>query len=66
MNDNGMTQQEAEDLAQRHVDLANKVVAWFGFDRRHEITWGHDYNQTARDLYVSACRLVGVEPHPSE
>lgn len=61
-----MTQEEAEAIARRHVELAKSVVAWFGFDRRKEITWGPDYNQAARDLYVKACGLVGAEPRPAE
>ena len=61
-----MTQEEAEAIAQRHVELARKIVGWFGFDRRKEITWGADYNQYARDLYVEACKLIGAEPHPKE
>jgi hypothetical protein len=64
-NDN-MSQQDAKALAQRHVDLAHRIVAWFGFDRRREITWGPEYNQAARDLYVEACDLVGVTPHPAD
>lgn len=65
-NDNGMTQEQAEAIAQMHVDLAHSVVRWFGFDRRREVTWGPDYNQVARDIYVKACKLIGSEPHPSE
>lgn len=63
MNDN-LSQQAAEKLAQRHVDLAQRVVSWFGFDRRREITWGPEYNQVARDIYVEACALVCVTPSP--
>ena len=61
-----MTQEEAEAIAQEHADLAARVVRWFGFDRRTEVTWGPDYNQAARDVYVDACRLAGVEPIPAE
>lgn len=65
-NDNGMTQTEAEKIAQKHIELASRVVAWFGFDRRDEVTWGPQYNQSARDLYERACALMSVTPHPAE
>lgn len=57
-----MSQKQAEEIAQQHVDLARSVVGWFGFDRRKEIVWGPDYNQAARDIYVKACLLIGVDP----
>jgi hypothetical protein len=66
MSNDNMSQADAERLAQRHVDLAHRIVSWFGFDRRKEVTWGPDYNQAARDLYVDACALVGAKPHPAE
>lgn len=66
MNDNGMTREAAEAIAQKHVDLAHAVVRWFGFDRRQEITWGQHYNQAARDMYVKACELTGAVPHSAE
>ncbi len=61
-----MTQDEAEAIAQRHVELARSVAAWFGLARRKEVTWGPDYNQSARDLYVKACKLCGAVPHSAE
>lgn len=61
-----MTQEQAEALAQDHVDLAHAVVRWFGFDRRREVTWGPEYNQAARDIYEKACRVTGATPHPAE
>lgn len=66
-----MTQDEAEAIAKAHVELAQSVVRWFGFDRRREVQWAppgqpQHYNQAARDIYVKACRLIGVEPIPAE
>ena len=34
-----MTQDEAEAIAKAHVELAQSVVRWFGFDRRREVQW---------------------------
>lgn len=66
MTIDSVTQEQAEALAQEHVNLAHSVVNWFGFNRRQEVTWGPDYNQAARDIYERACRIVGLPPHPAE
>lgn len=58
-----ISQSDAEEIARRHMNLAERVVRWFGFDRRREIVFGPHYNQVARDLYVDACRLTGEVPH---